>query len=67
MFVGSIAGARGLRLRLVIVPGLVERAFPAVVRPDPLLLDEEREALSPELRTTLDGHESASGSSAATR
>ena len=39
------------------VPGLVERAFPAVVRPDPLLLDDEREALSPALRTTRDGQE----------
>ena len=40
------------------MPGLVERAFPAVARPDPLLLDEEREALSKELRTSRDTQES---------
>jgi hypothetical protein len=57
VFVGSIAAARGLRFRLVFVPGLVERVFPGVVRPDPLLLDEEREALSPDLRTTRDAQE----------
>jgi RecB family exonuclease len=55
--VSSIDGARGLGFRLVFVPGLVERAFPTVARPDPLLLDEEREALSPELRTTRDAQE----------
>jgi RecB family exonuclease len=54
VFVGSIAAARGIRFRRVFVPGLVERAFPAPVRPDPLLLDDEREALSPALRTTRD-------------
>jgi hypothetical protein len=57
VLVSSIAGARGLRFRMVFVPGLVERAFPTVARPDPLLLDEEREALSPELRTTRDAQE----------
>jgi hypothetical protein len=57
VFVGSIDAARGLRFRRVFVPGLVERAFPGLVRPDPLLLDEEREALSPRLRTTRDGQE----------
>jgi ATP-dependent helicase/nuclease subunit B len=57
VFVGSIRAARGLRFRRVFVPGLVERAFPAIVRPDPLLLDDEREALSPHLRTTRDGQE----------
>jgi hypothetical protein len=54
VFVGSIAAGRGLRFRRVFVPGLVERAFPAPVRPDPLLLDDERESLSPALRTTRD-------------
>jgi RecB family exonuclease len=57
VFVGSIAAARGIRFRRVFVPGLVERAFPALVRPDPLLLDEEREALSASLRTTRDSQE----------
>jgi RecB family exonuclease len=58
VLVGSIAAARGLRFRRVFVPGLVERSFPAPVRPDPLLLDEEREALSLALRTTHDLQES---------
>ncbi len=57
VLVGSIGGARGLRFRRVFVPGLVERAFPALVRPDPLLLDDERQALSAHLRTTHDGQE----------
>ncbi len=57
VFVGGIRAARGLRFRRVFVPGLVERAFPGIVRPDPLLLDDEREALSPHLRTTRDGQE----------
>ncbi len=57
VFVGTIAAARGLRFRRVFVPGLVERAFPALVRPDPLLLDDERDALSPGLRTTRDAQE----------
>jgi RecB family exonuclease len=57
VFVGSIDAARGLRFRLVFVPGLVERAFPGLVRPDPLLLDDEREALGDPLRTTRDAQE----------
>ncbi len=57
VFVGSITGARGLRFRLVVVPGLVEGRFPGRSRPDPLLLDDERKALSPELRTVEDGVE----------
>ncbi len=57
VFVGSIAAARGLRFRAVFVPGLVERRFPVVVRPDPLLLDEERAALSLSLLTTEDVQE----------
>ena len=55
--VSSIRGATGLRFKVVFVPGLVERAFPAVARPDPLLLDEEREGLSKELRTSRDTQE----------
>ena len=57
VLVSSISAARGLSFRMVIVPGLVERAFPAPPRPDPLLLDEEREALDPALRTTRDAVE----------
>jgi len=57
VLVSSIDGARGLSFRVVFVPGLVERAFPTVARPDPLLLDEEREALGPGLRTKRDAQE----------
>ena len=49
VFVGATSVAAGLRFRVVFVPGLVERRFPSVARPDPLLLDEERAALSQEL------------------
>jgi PD-(D/E)XK nuclease superfamily len=38
----SAMSARGLSFDHVLVPGLVERKFPAVARPDPLLSDEER-------------------------
>ncbi|MGE0453999.1 MAG: PD-(D/E)XK nuclease family protein [Vicinamibacteria bacterium] len=55
VFVGSIEAAAGLRFRRVFVPGLAERRFPAPVRPDPLLLDDERRALDPALHTTVDG------------
>ncbi len=57
VFVGPTNVAGGLRFRVVFVPGMVERRFPSIARPDPLLLDEEREALSPALRTTLDDQE----------
>jgi RecB family exonuclease len=57
VFVGGIAAAAGLRFRLVFVPGLAERRFPAAVRPDPLLLDDERQALGGSLLTTEDAQE----------
>jgi ATP-dependent helicase/nuclease subunit B len=38
----SAMSARGLSFDHVLVPGLVERKFPALARPDPLLSDEER-------------------------
>lgn len=57
MFVGPTSVAGGLRFRVVFVPGMVERRFPSVARPNPLLLDEERESLSPALRTTVDDQE----------
>lgn len=57
VFVGPTSVAGGLRFRVVFVPGMVERRFPSVARPDPLLLDEERESLSPTLRTTTDDQE----------
>jgi ATP-dependent helicase/nuclease subunit B len=57
IFVGSTSVARGLQFRVVFVPGLVERRFPAMARPDPLLLDEERRGLSASLRITEDAQE----------
>ncbi len=42
MAVLSAMSARGLSFDHVLVPGLVERKFPALARPDPLLSDEER-------------------------
>ncbi len=38
----SVSAARGLRFPLVIIPGLEEGRFPARLRQDPLLQDEER-------------------------
>ena len=57
VFVGPTSVAAGLRFRVVFVPGMVERRFPSIARPDPLLLDEEREALSTALTTTMDAQE----------
>lgn len=57
VFVGSTSVAGGLQFRVVFVPGMVERRFPSIARPDPLLLDAEREALSPALKTTMDDQE----------
>ena len=57
VFVGSTSVASGLQFRIVFVPGMVERRFPSVPRPDPLLLDEERQSLSAALKTTLDDQE----------
>ena len=57
VFVGSTSVASGLQFRIVFVPGMVERRFPSVPRPDPLLLDEERQSLSAALKTTVDDQE----------
>jgi RecB family exonuclease len=45
--------ARGLAFDVVLVPGLVEQSFPRIGRPDPLLFDDERAALSRLLRRPL--------------
>ena len=42
----NIMAARGLMFRAVVLPGLVERQFPATHRQDPILLDSERERLN---------------------
>ena len=54
VWVGPIEAARGLAFDVVAVPGLSERAFPRVLREDPMLLDRDREALSPDLPVRSD-------------
>ncbi len=54
VWVGPIEAARGLAFDVVAVPGLSERAFPRVLREDPMLLDRERAALSPDLPVRSD-------------
>jgi ATP-dependent helicase/nuclease subunit B len=49
LFVGTPHQARGRSFRVVFVPGLAERVVPQRPREDPLLLDEERRALDPDL------------------
>jgi hypothetical protein len=46
LHVGSMDAMAGVPFRVVAVPGLVEGGFPGVIRPDPFLLDAEREALA---------------------
>jgi len=47
LHVGALDAMAGLAFRIVAIPGLVEGGYPGVIRPDPFLLDEEREALAP--------------------
>ncbi len=51
VFVGSIEEARGRRFDFVFLPGLAEGLFPRRALEDPLLLDEQRVKLSPDLDT----------------
>jgi RecB family exonuclease len=44
--VGALDAIAGVPFRVLAIPGLVEGGFPGVLRPDPFLLDAEREALS---------------------
>ncbi len=44
--VGVFDALAGVPFRFVAIPGLVEGGFPGLLRPDPFLLDAEREALS---------------------
>jgi RecB family exonuclease len=44
--VGALDAMAGLPFRVVAIPGLVEGGYPGVLRPDPFLLDAEREALA---------------------
>jgi ATP-dependent helicase/nuclease subunit B len=43
--VGALDAMAGLPFRVLAIPGLVEGGYPGVLRPDPFLLDHEREAL----------------------
>jgi hypothetical protein len=45
LHIGSMDAIAGVPFRVVAVPGLVEGGYPGVIRPDPFLLDAEREAL----------------------
>ena len=54
VWVGPIGAAHGLAFEVVAVPGLTERAFPRVIREDPMLLDRVRAKLSPELPVRAD-------------
>jgi ATP-dependent helicase/nuclease subunit B len=54
VFVGTPEQARGHSFEIVFVPGLAERVFPQKLREDPLLLDNLRRRLSPDLRVLSD-------------
>ena len=54
VWVGPLEAARGRTFEVVAVPGLSERAFPRVIREDPMLLDRERRAISPDLPVRSD-------------
>jgi CRISPR/Cas system-associated exonuclease Cas4 (RecB family) len=47
--VGPVEGARGLAFDVVFAPGLAERIFPQKISEDPVLRDEERARLDPDL------------------
>ncbi|MEW5807665.1 MAG: PD-(D/E)XK nuclease family protein [Acidobacteriota bacterium] len=54
--ISDLATARGITFRIVLVPGLVEKKFPAFIRQDPILLDKERSEINnllPEKRLSL--------------
>jgi ATP-dependent helicase/DNAse subunit B len=57
IFIGDVMSARGLSWPLVIMPGLVEKRFPRVIREDPLLLDDERARTSADLPRKLGGYD----------
>ncbi|MGI8783048.1 MAG: PD-(D/E)XK nuclease family protein [Acidobacteriota bacterium] len=42
----ALMAGRGVRFRALFVPGMVEKSFPAQVRQDPILLDEERKQIN---------------------
>ena len=50
VFVGNVNAARSLRFTAIFLTECGERIFPALVRPDPMLLDSERERFNGRLR-----------------
>jgi len=46
VYVGRLFESRGLGFRAVIVPGLAEKSFPSAGRQDPIVLDDERRAIT---------------------
>ena len=56
VFVSDVMGARGLSFDFVVLLGMVEKSFPRLIREDPLLLDEARQKLSPDLPLKRRGH-----------
>jgi RecB family exonuclease len=46
LHVGALDAMAGLSFRVVAIPGLVEGGYPGTPRPDPFLLDAERQALA---------------------
>jgi ATP-dependent helicase/nuclease subunit B len=54
VLVAPIESARGMAFDVAFVPGLAERMFPQKLVEDPLLLDADRERISPELETRAD-------------
>jgi CRISPR-associated protein Cas4 len=54
VFVASIDEARGLDFRAVFLPGLAEGLFPRKLSEDPLLLDDFRREVDPELSLRTD-------------
>ena len=57
VFVSDVMGARGLSFDFVVLLGMVEKSFPRLIREDPLLLDEARQKLSPDLPLKRRGHD----------
>ncbi|MBI3282383.1 MAG: exodeoxyribonuclease V subunit gamma [Acidobacteria bacterium] len=57
VFVAGINEARGMSFRLIFVPGLCEGSFPKPAFEDPLLLDEARRRISPNLRVSTEEDE----------
>jgi CRISPR/Cas system-associated exonuclease Cas4 (RecB family) len=51
VFVAPIAALRGLSFDVVFVPGLAERLLPRKIGEEPILLDEKRKEVQPELLT----------------